>query len=685
MRFLGNPIPLRAAAIYTLVATLWIVFCDAVLLALIKRHTIVESFSTAQAILGVAASALLIFAAFAVRDMTTRARYRKRLAAEERRALKRRERLDALWRLAVHPNLDYAEQAHAVLGAGAAALGLELGAIGHVEDERYAYDFTIARLGDWNRPMLMPLDQSMACYPIAKQRTAAWIDLLADPETAGNSHVKKFGLRTYIGTPFEVQGRQYVLGFGSNAVRAEPFDLEDFAYMELLAAFFGRLVRQSDQEQQITYLAFHDSLTGLANRTRFLDWLKELIPTAARRERSFALLYVDLDRFKEVNDARGHAAGDAVLFEAGRRLLATARQEDIVARLGGDEFGIILPDISDPAQTQALACRIRAVMRSPFLIGDRKFYLSASVGIAICPTDGSSAELLVDHADAAAYQAKDEGRDRECFYSSEIAAQMLERQNLVNELRRALEGGDFTLHYQPQVDLQTGEIIGAEALLRWNSPAGLIMPRSFLATAEDSGLMLAIGGWVLDEGLRQARVWSDAGRKIRLAINVSVRQLEDPMFVEDLRGRLLSSGADPSTVAIEITESVAMNDPAMAQRVLGQCKELGLQVALDDFGTHYSSLAYLKRFVTDVIKIDQIFVQGLPHDEHDAAIVRAIITLGDSLKRAIIAEGVESDDQARWLRSAGCFGAQGMWLAPPMSAPQFDSWLARHSSSLVGA
>jgi len=677
MKFLGNQIPLRTAALYTLVATLWIVFCDVILLSVAKHNAILQGLTPLNAILIVGAAALAIYLAFAMRDLTARSRFGIRLAREERRAARRQDRLDALWRLAVHPSLDYSQQAEAVLAAGAAALGLDLGAIGHVQgDNRYVYDFIYSTTAQWERPEDVVLSDSMAYYPIKKERTVAWPDLATAEETVGNEQVAALGLRTYIGTPFEVEGQRYVLGFASNKPRQEVYAVEDIAYMELLAAFFARLVRQQRQEAQITYLAFHDSLSGLANRARFLDWLNELIPSAARRERQFALLYVDLDRFKEVNDARGHAAGDAVLVEAGRRLAATVRADEILARLGGDEFGIIVPTITGPDEAQALARRIRSALRPPFPIGDRKFYLSASVGIAICPTDGNTAEALLDHADAAAYQAKDEGRDRECFYSSEIAAQVLSRQNLVADLRRALENGDFTLHYQPQIDLRNGAVVGAEALLRWNSPAGIIMPRSFLSTAEDSGLMLSIGSWVLEEGLRQAKRWADAGRDLRLAINVSARQLEDPSFFQDLRERLARIGTSPSNVAIEITESVAMSDPALAQNVVRQCKGLGMHVALDDFGTHYSSLAYLKRFLTDVIKIDQVFVRGLPGDDHDAAIVRAIITLGENLKRSIIAEGVESEAQARWLEAAGCYGAQGMWIAPPMPAADFDRWLS---------
>jgi len=681
MRFLGNRIPLRTAAFYTLVATLWIVFCDIILLSVAKHDAILQGLTPLHAILIVGAAALVIYLAFALRDVAARSRFRTQLAREERRAARRQERLDALWRLAVHPSLDYSQQAEAVLAAGAAALGLDLGAIGHVHgEERYVYDFVYPTTDHWERPEHIALSSSMAIYPIQKERTVAWPDLAADPETVGNVQVAVLGLRTYIGTPFEVEGQRYVLGFGSNTCRQEVYAVEDIAYMELLAAFFARLVRQQRQEAQITHLAFHDSLSGLANRARFLDWLTELIPSAARRERQFALLYLDLDRFKEVNDARGHAAGDAVLVEAGRRLAASVRADEILARLGGDEFGILVPSISGPDEAQALARRLRSALRTPFTIEDRKFYLSASVGIAICPTDGNAAETLLDHADAAAYQAKDEGRDRECFYSSEIAAQVLARQNLVADLRRALENGDFVLHYQPQIELRSGAVVGAEALLRWNSPAGIIMPRSFLSAAEDSGLMLSIGSWVLEEGLRQAKLWGRAGRNLRVAINVSARQLEDPSFFQDLRSRLARIGTNPAHVSIEITESVAMNDPALAQSVVQQCKALGMHVALDDFGTHYSSLAYLKRFLTDVIKVDQVFVRGLPGDEHDAAIVRAIITLGENLKRAIIAEGVESETQARWLKAAGCSGAQGMWIAPPMPALDFDRWLSNGSA-----
>jgi diguanylate cyclase (GGDEF)-like protein len=491
-------------------------------------------------------------------------------------------------------------------------------------------------------------------------------------------------VRALVGTPVRVGERRYGVVFASHAPVAAPLDDEDRAYVELLGDYIGRILMMREQDRQISYLAYHDALTGIANRMQFQLRLSETISAAKRRNRRFGLIYIDLDRFKEVNDTLGHAGGDAILVEAAQRVARSVREEDLAARLGGDEFAVLVTEISGPDDARELAQRICSVLSAPFRTGHHDFYLSASAGIALFPEDGESAEALFTNADAAMYRAKEEGRDKFTFYSNDIAQSLHHRQNIREGLRHALAHSELMLFYQPIMNIRSCEVVGCEALMRWQHPErGLLSPSEFIPLVEDTNLIVRMGSWSLHQALNQSRRWADKRPQLRVAINLSAREFQDPQFVPMLRSALAESGANARNIELEITESVALRDPGAAQTIIDECQLLGFRVVLDDFGTYYSSLSYLKKLGADAIKIDRSFVAGLPGDDGDAAIARAIIALGRSLGREIIAEGVETIEQARWLVREGCPTAQGFFFAPPMTAEAFERWL--NSSSSIAA
>ncbi len=482
----------------------------------------------------------------------------------------------------------------------------------------------------------------------------------------------RFSFGWYAGKMFAVASSTFILGAFVNEFLGLNRRLV-YASKELQR--LSAAERQQAQERA-EFLAYHDALTGLGNRARLQERLFENISAAARHGDRVALLFIDLDHFKDVNDACGHVVGDVVLIEAARRLRSVVRMEESIARLGADEFAVVASDLRSASDAELIAIRLRSALREPFTVGDGTIHLSASIGMAIYPDDGTSAEALLDYADAAAHRAKRDGGDNQQFYNRDIAERIRLRHTIHEGLRRALTRGEFVLHFQPLLNLYSGEIESAEALIRWQDPTnGLIPPGDFISIAEETGLMVPIGRWVLETALRQASLWRSKAMPIRIAVNVSTKQFQDPSFFQHLLATLKDTKTKPEMLELEVTESVAMAD-VTGNAVLQQCKQIGIHLALDDFGTHYSSLAYLKRLPVDTIKIDRSFVQGLPFNRDDAAIVRAIIALGHTLSRSIVAEGVEGVDQLNWLKQAGCDVAQGYVIAKPMEISAWDTWLS---------
>ncbi len=435
--------------------------------------------------------------------------------------------------------------------------------------------------------------------------------------------------------------------------------------------------QQRAAEQRLVELAQYDALTGLPNRALFHDRLAQAIARAHRSERRIALLFLDLDRFKEINDSLGHEAGDRVLQEAGARLRRHLREGDSVARLGGDEFTVILEDVESTEQVHEVAKKLLRAFAEPMAFAGRDLFVTLSIGIALYPRDGDDADSLLKHADTAMYEAKSEGRDNLQFYAAAMSAAAHERRSLEGSLRQALERGEFVLHYQPVVRLASGEISSVEALLRWQHPhQGLVPPGRFIGAAEQNGLIVPIGAWVLQEACAQAARWQAAGlRPVRVAVNLSARQFRRPGLVDTVRGALRAAALQPQWLMLEITESLLMDNPAAGGALLRALRELGVHMALDDFGTGYSSLAYLKHLPLDIIKIDRSFVRDAPGDADDAVIVKATIGLAASLGMLTTAEGVETREQAAFLQDNGCRFGQGFLFSPAVEADALAAML----------
>ncbi|QLF95071.1 EAL domain-containing protein [Pseudomonas sp. ABC1] len=470
-------------------------------------------------------------------------------------------------------------------------------------------------------------------------------------------------------------GEAYPCWVGITAVRGEAQELVSYV------CFFNDMSERKASEQRIHRLAYYDALTQLPNRTLFQDRLYNSLQQAGRRGDWVVLMFLDLDRFKPINDSLGHAAGDSMLKDVAVRLAACVDDDDTVARMGGDEFTFLLRPCSqrDDALRRAIrvAEDILSSMTEPFVLSEREFFVTASIGIALSPQDGAESSQLMKNADTAMYHAKERGKNNFQFYQAEMNASALERLELESDLRHALEQRQFVLHYQPQFTSDGQRLTGAEALLRWNHPRrGLVPPAEFIPALEELGLVVDVGDWVLAEACRQIGSWREMGLQVpKVAVNLSARQFASGQLGQRIATILAETGSDSLSLELELTESILMQDVAQAMRSLTELKQLGLSIAVDDFGTGYSSLNYLKQFPIDVLKIDGSFVDGLPEGEQDAQIARAIIAMAHSLNMSVIAEGVESQAQLDFLRCHGCNEVQGFFLARPMSAECFQALL----------
>ena len=429
-------------------------------------------------------------------------------------------------------------------------------------------------------------------------------------------------------------------------------------------------------EQRIHHIAHHDVLTGLPNRVLLQDRLTQAAAFANRSGHPLWVLLIDLDRFKFVNDSLGHKAGDLLLQTVAQRLQDSVRESDTVARLSGDEFVAILSEYPDAPLSQDAAQRIMRAVAQPVLLEGKEFFVTCSIGVAVYAPDGSPAQHLIEHADIAMYRAKKLGRNNVQFYQPAMNEEALERVRIEGALRSALERQEFVLHYQPQVDLRSGRIVGMEALIRWQHPElGMVAPHRFIGLAEETGLIVPIGAWVLRTACAQAKAWQDAGHgPLRVAVNLSPRQFGEPGLLADIAGVLAATGLPPACLDIELTEGLFMHDVALAVDLLHKLKGLGLALSIDDFGTGYSSFSYLRKFPIDVLKIDRSFVSDIRRDD-EAAIVVSIIALAHNLKLRVIAEGVESEDQLDYLRRNGCDEMQGYHFSPPIAAGPFEQLL----------
>jgi len=433
-------------------------------------------------------------------------------------------------------------------------------------------------------------------------------------------------------------------------------------------------------EERFQYLATHDALTGLPNRLLFGQLLNHALQSARRYNRELAVFFIDLDRFKMINDTLGHDAGDQLLREIARRLDQVLREIDIVARLGGDEYVVLIEEVTEQSQIITVAQKILSAVIKPIVLKDHEYRITASIGISMYPRDGLDEQSLMKNADIAMYLAKEEGKNNFQFYNPNLKSRSFERLTLETNLREALERDEFSLHYQAKLNLKTNAITGVEALIRWQNPAlGAISPMQFIPVAEETGLIIPIGRWVLKTACAQNVVWQDQGLpKVCMAVNLSMRQLMDDNLMQDIRTALQDSGLAPNLLELEITESMLMQNPERIIRILTEIKNLGIRLAIDDFGTGYSSLAQIRHFPIDTLKVDRSFIHDLSKNSEDKTITEAIIAMGKTLSLTVVAEGVETEEQDAFLRSHACDEMQGYYFSKPTPPDQFAELLQQH-------
>jgi diguanylate cyclase (GGDEF)-like protein/PAS domain S-box-containing protein len=440
---------------------------------------------------------------------------------------------------------------------------------------------------------------------------------------------------------------------------------------------FSDISERKAAEERVAYVVLHDFLTNLPNGPLLQDRLAQAISLAERESRKVAVMCLDLDHFKAINDMLGHLVGDKLLQEVARRISSVGRISDTVSRRGGDEFVVILPDLETVDDAAVIADNLLEAISDPCMIDGNEIEITTSIGISIFPEDGCEGDHLIKHADAAMYHAKKNGRNNYQFFTHEMNKLALERISIIQKLRHAEERQEFCLHYQPQMDLRSGRIIGVEALLRWNNPeTGMISPGYFIPIAEETGLIIPIGEWVLREACRQNSEWRMLGfPEITVAVNLSAVQFRQNNFIEMIKSVLCEYSLDPSGLELEITEGAVMHNAEASIALLLELKAMGLQLAVDDFGTGYSSLSYLKRFPIDKLKIDQSFVRDITVDSDDAAIVSTIINMARTLKLKVIAEGVETAEQLSFLKHQKCDEMQGYYFSKPMPPEKISSLL----------
>ena len=510
-------------------------------------------------------------------------------------------------------------------------------------------------------------------------------DFLTDARTAHwHALAKAGGTRSGAAFPLLKKGGESV---GVLLFMAREDDVFSGDLVELLAKLaenvsfaldnFDRADEKARADERIEYLASHDSLTALPNRETFNQLLHFTIEAARRYERRFAVLFIDLDRFKIINDSLGHVAGDTLLIETAHRLRQTLRSSDVVARLGGDEFVVILESTADSHGIELIALTLLSALSQPLQLCGHECHTTASIGIAMFPADGTDVQTLTKNADMAMYRAKEDGKNGFRFFTEDAKTQSIEQLMLETSLRRALERGEFSLHYQPKVDLASGRITGVEALLRWTHPElGTLSPVQFIPLAEETGLIVPIGRWVLQRACAQNMAWLRQGLpSVSMAVNLSPRQFAEESLLQDIDDALASCGMSPTLLQLEVTESMVMQNVSRAVKILDAIQSRGIRLAVDDFGTGYSSMSLMKQFPIDTIKIDRSFVRNLADDCEDQAIAQAIISMGKALGMTIVAEGVETTEQQAFLRDHLCDEMQGFLFSKPVAAEQLADLL----------
>jgi len=529
----------------------------------------------------------------------------------------------------------------------------------------------VAEFAASNRQFRHPLQEPGGLFMrVWKSGEPVWVDdVTRDPRFRRAQLAIKAQLRGAFAFPVRAGAdTSGVMEFFSHANRSPDDEL--LRSTIAIGSQIGQFMSRRKAEERIRHLAAYDELTGVVNRNMFGQRLNHALVRARRDNQQFAILFLDLDRFKNINDTLGHEAGDIVLKETGQRLSGCLRESDTVGRFGGDEFVILLEAMPQPTHSAVVAQKILAAIARPFTFDGQHFQITASIGISTYPGDSEDPQNLLKNADIAMYRAKEQGKNNYQFYSAQMNIHTRERLAMESTLRGALERDEFVLHYQPKIDLGSRRVVGMEALVRWQHPAsGLIPPAQFIPIAEETGLIVPIGEWVMRTACAQSKSWREQGLPpLRIAVNLSPRQFAHEGLLLDVKKILSEAGLDSAALELEVTEGMVMHDPEHAAIVLGELKTAGVTLSIDDFGTGYSSLSYLKRFPIDSLKIDRSFVKDLPLDAEDAAITQAIIVMAHSLGLKVIAEGVETEAQAAFLRMYGCDEAQGYHFSKPVPA-----------------
>ncbi len=606
----------------------------------------------------------------AMADITPR-----KQAEETVRTQALQQRLIAEFGQAALANTDFADLLNRAVELTVAALGVDFCNVLELDPDgrQLTYRAAIGWPHEWIGHYAIAVEPGGRLEHILSRREPLIVEDFSAPGAAP-SRLVKHGIRSGMGVHIP-GGSGPTKSYGVLAVHTlQPrrFNEDEISFLRSVANILAVAIERKGSEERFSYLAQFDSLTGLPNRSLFQDRLMQTIARAKRSGRTTAVLSIDLDRFKMVNDTLGHGAGDTLLKETAARLSQGVRGGDTVGRFTGDEFGAILSDLVKPGDAGLVAQKLLDALARPFHLEGQETFVSASIGITLYPADGGSPEALVMNANAAMYRAKEQGRNNYQYFTLEMNERALMRVQMEADLRRAVERKEFLLHYQPKVELASGAISGFEALLRWKHPQkGLISPVEFIPVLEDMGLIVEVGEWVLLESCRQIKAWRSEFRKVPpVAVNLSARQFQQKDLGAKVRRILRKTGVNPSLIQFELTESLLMKDPENAARTLRGLKAFGIRIAVDDFGTGYSSLAYLKRFPLDALKIDRAFIRDFTTNSDDATITLAIIGLAHNLKIKVIAEGVETWAQLKLLTANGCDEAQGYYFSRPTTADQ---------------
>jgi diguanylate cyclase (GGDEF)-like protein/PAS domain S-box-containing protein len=590
--------------------------------------------------------------------------------AQQRQIAAHADRIRDLYLSAAATSENAEQQIAATIEAGCRILGLSSGALYEAETDSIAQTF-----GE-------PLSTELARLPLRSEHAVAFDDLRESPLLVNDLGTPPF--IAFIGTPIDVSGIRYgSLSFSDRRRRRTAFDDVDLDLVQLMGALVGSAIERGRSRARLQSLAYTDTVTGLPNRLWLVEHLRTLLDGARRTNSSIGVLFLDLDRFKDINDTLGHDSGDRLLRIIGERLGRAIRTSDVVARMGGDEFVVLAGDGPDTQSLGGLAERIIATVEEPVVINEADYFVTTSIGIALFPADGGDAETLVKHADVAMYRAKDRGRNTYQFFTPALNATLHSRVSQEKTLRKALDNGEFVVYYQPQHELTTGAVVCVEALVRWNHPrSGLVLPGQFIPNAELSGLIVSLGDFILESACRDvSALRKTIAPDLRVAVNLSARQFHQQRLAAKVRACVERVGLEATALELEITESVAMNDAALTVNIMRDLGAEGMRLSVDDFGTGYSSLGYLRRFPLDSIKIDRSFVTDLAAEPEDATIIRTVIAMAHALDLEVVAEGVETSEQLAFLRSENCDRVQGFYFSQAIPLATLQNYITSRAEA----